>query len=72
MEKLLQKIININLSVIEGDNSLMFEAIKKDKKQVDDGIIAVLMRQDMSLEIVHNVTRDEINIAISKMKEILG
>ena len=71
MESLLSRIINVEISTLEGDDEIMIDAIKKDKKQIGDSITAVLMRQDMSLEVVHDVTKDEILKAMCKMREIL-
>lgn len=72
MENILRKVIKIKLNVIEDDGKILFRAIKKDKKQVDDRITAVLMHQNMALEIVHDVTKEEILSAVSKMKVILN
>ena len=71
MEELLCQIIKVDLTSINGDSDILINAIKKDKKQVDDSITAVLMNQDMSLEIVHDVTKEEILEAIEEMKALV-
>ena len=72
MEELLCQIIKIDLKLISGDEENLIGAIKKDKKQVGESITAVLIHKDMSLEIVNDVTREEILKAIIDMKEILA
>lgn len=71
VEKLLCQIIDVDLSVMDADNEVLLRTIKKDKKQISDCITAVLMHQDMTLEIVHDVSEQEIFAAVKKMKEIL-
>ena len=43
----------------------VISAIHKDKKQVGKELTAVLMKDDMKLQIVHDVKRDEIEEAIT-------
>lgn len=72
MENLLEQIIKVNQDCIDGDGEILLGAIKKDKKQVGTSTTAVLMHEDMSLEIVRDVTNDEIFDAINEMKKVLG
>lgn len=64
VEDILWKIINIDITSIEVDMDEVIDAIHKDKKQVGKELTAVLMRDDMKLQIVHDVKRDEIEDAI--------
>jgi len=72
MESLLKQIIEVDLSCIEGDREILLGAIKKDKKQVGTSTTAVLMHGDMSLEIVRDVTNEELFDAINEMKKVLA
>ena len=42
----------------------ILSAIRKDKKQVGNSLTAVLMKDDMELQIVHDVEREEIEKAV--------
>ena len=72
MEDLLKQIIKVDLSCINGDDEILLGAIKKDKKQVGTSTTAVLMHNDMSLEVVRDVTSDEILEAIEEMKKVIA
>lgn len=65
VENVLWKIINIDLSNITVDMDEVISAIHKDKKQIGKELTAVLMKDDMKLQIVHDVKRDEIEDAIN-------
>lgn len=43
----------------------IISAINKDKKQIGKELTAVLMKDDMKLQIVHDVQREEIENAIN-------
>lgn len=81
IEDLLLQVIDIKL--LEKENQLVFDevlnletimsAIRKDKKQIDANITAVLFKnQELALEIVHDVQENEINNALIKLRKILG
>lgn len=65
VENVLWKIIHINLELINIDMDEIINAIHKDKKQVGKEFTAVLMKDNMKLQIVHDVRRSEIESAIS-------
>ena len=71
VEKVLNKIINIDLSKIDFDMDGIIAAIKKDKKQINSSLTAILMYDDMKLKVVHDVHRDELSNAISCMRSQL-
>ena len=64
IENILWQIIHIDTKDIKMDMDRLLNAVHKDKKQVGNELTAVLMKADMSLNIVHNVTRDEIEAAV--------
>lgn len=81
IEELLLQVINVEL--LRKENQLVLDevleletienAIRKDKKQVDSNITAVLFKnQELELEIVHDVKKSEINNALIKLRKILG
>ena len=59
IENLVSRIINIKFDF----NGIIFsdivKAIRKDKKQVDNNICAILLDENMLLQTVHDVTEDE-------------
>lgn len=65
VENVLWKIIHINTSHIQVSMDDIISAIHKDKKQVGKELTAVLMKDDMKLQIVHDVQREEIENAIN-------
>lgn len=71
MEEVLWKIIHVNAEFLTIDMQLVMDAIRKDKKQIDNHITAVLMNQNMKLEIVHDVTEAEIKEAVNYLFERL-
>ncbi len=71
MEGILKRIIKVDFDVLDRDNNTLMAAIRKDKKQIDNTITAVLMRGDMKLEIVHNVTEPEILEAVDYLGKLL-
>lgn len=65
VENVLWKIIHIDTGSFQVDLNEMIDAIHKDKKQTGKELTAVLMKDDMKLQIVHDVKRDEIEKAIT-------
>lgn len=64
VENVLWNIINIDVNHIEVDMDEVIAAIHKDKKQVGKELTAVLMKDDMKLNIVHDVKKEEIEKGI--------
>lgn len=72
-ERLLMNIIDVDISLLEKPLDLYISAIKKDKKQVDDTITAVLITKfedDSDLAIVHDVNYKEVEEAIQYAIEL--
>lgn len=65
VENVLWKIIHIDTAHIQVNMDNVISAIHKDKKQIGKELTAVLMKDDMRLQIVHDVHRDEIESAIN-------
>ncbi len=65
VENVLWKIIHIDTDAISINMDDVIAAIHKDKKQIGTELTAVLMKEDMQLEIVHDVKREEIENAVS-------
>lgn len=64
-EVVLKKIIHVDPKYLILDIDSIVSAIKKDKKQISSDLTAVLMHDDMKLNIVRDVTREEIEKAVS-------
>lgn len=64
IEKVLFRIINVDLSIIPLDMEKIIAAIRKDKKQINSELTAVLMYDDMKLRLVHNLQVSEAEDAI--------
>lgn len=66
IEAVLYKIISVDKKVLDRPFDDIISAIKKDKKQIGDSLTAVLIRgEEMKLEIVHDVSRLEIEEAFT-------
>ena len=65
VENVLWKIIHVDAKHIHVSMDEIISAIHKDKKQVGEQLTAVLMKDDMKLQIVHDVQREEIEKAIN-------
>lgn len=66
-EQVLLKVIDINLKSMDKPLGEYIKVIRKDKKQVGDSLTAVLISKygdKGELEVVHDITEDEINEAI--------
>lgn len=72
IEEVCKKILTLPLELEWFENKTIISAIKKDKKQVDKSIRAVLMSNDLSLHIVTNVTEEEIFEAVKYLTEVLN
>ena len=74
MEKILCSIIHIKNYTdisLKDNNPAIISAIRKDKKQTDESIKAVLLNSDMKLEIVSDVTVDEIEEAVRYLNTLI-
>lgn len=71
VEKILLKIISIDLDNKVLNMEAIIKAIHKDKKQVGKELTAVLMRDNMELQIVHDVDKNEIEEAVKYLYNIL-
>ncbi len=69
IEKLVHKVVNLKLKPEMVEMPLVMSAIRKDKKQLGNGINAVLLQGDFSLKRVNDVTENEINDAVIFLKE---
>ena len=65
IEQLLRQIIHVDKSKFSLDMEQILNAIHKDKKQIGNSITAILLSgSDMELQVVHDVTREEIETAV--------
>lgn len=71
MENILQKIIKVDSTCILTNKENFMAAIKKDKKQISNNLTAVLLHEDMSLEVVHDLREEEVIIAIEYVQNLL-
>ncbi len=70
-EELLLQVIHINLSVMDKPIEEFIQAIRKDKKQIDSGLTAVLMTDvPKDLKIVHDVTAEEVTRALDYFRAL--
>lgn len=72
IENVCLKILNLELKDEWFDFERIISAIRKDKKQTDSSVKAVLMKRDFSLTVVSDVTEKEIFDVVVYLKEILG
>jgi 3-dehydroquinate synthase len=72
IENILLKIINIDLVCDMLNMDAILEAIHKDKKQIGKQLTAVLMKDNMELQVVHDVDKYEIETAIKYLFTILN
>ena len=71
IEAVCLKILNLELKKEWFDFDKIVSAIRKDKKQTDTNIKAVLMNQDLSLEVKSDVKEDEIKLALTHLESIV-
>lgn len=72
-EKVLLRVIDINVTLLDRPLDEFMKAIRKDKKQVSDSLTAVLISsygKTSELSIVHDMTEKEVDEAISYFKEL--
>ncbi len=65
VENVLWKIIHVDSSHFDVNMDKIINAIHKDKKQIGNQLTAVLMKDDMKLQVVHDVQLNEIAHAIT-------
>lgn len=71
IENVCKKILTLKINPEWLKNDTIISAIKKDKKQVDEHLRAVLMAQDLSLSVVTDITEKEIKDSVQYLIEIL-
>lgn len=71
MEKLLLKIVNIDFDFTKVNVGQMVAAIRKDKKQTDENIKAVLFDENMKLKVYADLQNDEIEEAVQYLTQVL-
>lgn len=72
-ERLLLKIIDIDISLLDADLNKIIGAIRKDKKQTSNALTAVLMKmsdKNSDLIIVKDMTEDEVRYAFNYFKSL--
>ena len=71
IENVCKKILTLKIESEWLNTDTISSAIKKDKKQVDEHLRAVLMAQDLSLSVVTDITEKEIKDSVQYLIEIL-
>lgn len=71
IECVLQKIILKELVPISIDFDQLINAIRKDKKQINEGLTGVLLDNDFKLKIYHDLNQNEIEQAFNQVLEYL-
>lgn len=71
IENVCKKILTLKIESEWLNTDTIISAIKKDKKQVDEHLRAVLMAQDLSLSVVTDITEKEIKDSVQYLIEIL-
>lgn len=72
-EQLLLKVIDIDKELLSVDIEEYINAIKKDKKQLDEHMTAVLLadnNEKMDLLLIHDLTKDEVKYALNYFLEL--
>ena len=72
IEAVLKKIIHIDYDLKKFDMDKIIDAIRKDKKQVDENITGVLFDKNMELVIYHDIVREEILSALQALFQLLS
>lgn len=62
----------LGLSCAFFDYRMLFGAMKKDKKRINSGVALVLPKKDLKLELVHNLSLDELQYGCEELKKIFG
>lgn len=74
-ENVLLRVIDINIGLLDKPLSDYMKAIKKDKKQVNDSLTAVLISsygKEGELSIIHDLKEKEVHNAIEYFKQLYG
>lgn len=71
MEDILLRIIHIDVNAFTTDIPRIIDAMKKDKKQVDDNLTAILMYGDMKLRLFHDIQQAEVQAAVLHLYNML-
>lgn len=71
IEVVLKKIINADLIPTTFDLDKMVDAIRKDKKQINSDLTAVLLYDDMKLKVYHDLQKEEVEHAITYVIQLL-
>ena len=71
INNLIKKIVDVDYGEVKIEKQGIINAIRKDKKQIDKGIRAVLMKEDSTLVIVDDVEEEEIFRGFTYMKNFL-
>ncbi|MDR0287097.1 MAG: hypothetical protein LBI03_05230 [Clostridiales bacterium] len=71
IENLVEKVISVPLKNEYFSSDSIVENMKKDKKRQGEGLAAVIMNENLELELVMNVTEKEVKEALRQTKEIL-
>lgn len=69
-ERVLLKVIDIDLALLEVDLSQVIAAMRKDKKQTSDNLTAVLLSDNHDLVLVHDISTDEVKYAFEYFQEL--
>jgi 3-dehydroquinate synthase len=72
IELVCKKIICFSLQEEWFENDTIITAIKKDKKQTDNSISAILLHDDFSLKLYKDICVDEINRAVLYMLHVFA
>lgn len=72
VENVCKQILTLHLEEAWLDNKKIISAVRKDKKQVNSSIRAVLIRQNLTLAVYEDLTEEEIFMAINELKLLLG
>lgn len=67
-ENVLLKVIKVDVSLLNAPINKIIDAIRKDKKQVDNALTAVLLTEELKehidLKIIHDLTEEEVSYAL--------
>jgi len=71
MEALLRMVIDVELAAYGFDFDAILSAIRKDKKQTNKGITAILLNENFDLLLVHDIRIEEIEAAVGYLSKLL-
>lgn len=72
IEKIVRKILTLHLDPEYFEIDQLVNAIRKDKKQISESLTAVLLTQNMNIDVFHDILPDEISGAITYVQKILN